>query len=301
MGIIPDEFKDDITNGILEAGRVGKKFIVEFVDLIKGGEKPDLSNQYQEKYILDRTTKNGVKIINDEMHLISSNASNTQMWIKEALDADFIRYIVENGKRYAILKENNPAIIRNNLNNIAPESFVTSHIFIHPGEKLQLGNGKDYYTIKEHDTIAAIAKANGIKVKELAALNPWLADENRMIFYRDKLIMPEGVSLIIDTHTNHQYGDEETRAVVAIAQNGSSSEKSSTRHLTSNINHPLSISDTSAHDYFADFDGGNDKFYGSLKGGDTFAGGKGNDIYYINFNGEKSDTIIDSEGKTSCM
>jgi len=216
---------------------------------------------------------------------------------RKVIDAKEITTLTVNGETFTINDAASSAIIRNNLNNIAPESFVTSHILIHPGEKLQLGNGKDYYTIKKHDTIAAIAKANGIKVNELVALNPWLADENRITFHRDKLIMPEGVSFIIDTHTNHEYGDEETRAVVAIAQNGSSSEKSSTRHLTSNINHPLSISDTSAHDYFADFDGGDDKFYGSLKGGDTFAGGKGNDIYYINFNGERSDTIIDSEGK----
>ena len=216
---------------------------------------------------------------------------------RKVIDAKEITTLTVNGETFTINDAASSAIIRNNLNNIAPESFVTSHILIHPGEKLQLGNGKDYYTIKKHDTIAAIAKANGIKVNELVALNPWLADENRITFHRDKLIMPEGVSFIIDTHTNHEYGDEETRAVVAIAQNGSSSKKSSTRQLTSNINHPLSVSDTSAHDYFADFDGGDDKFYGSLKGGDTFAGGKGNDIYYINFNGERSDTIIDSEGK----
>ena len=215
---------------------------------------------------------------------------------RKVIDAKEITTLTVNGETFTINDAASSAIIRNNLKNIAPESFVTSHILIHPGEKLQLGNGKDYYTIKEHDTITAIAKANGIKVNELVALNPWLADENRITFHRDKLIMPEGVSFIIDTHTNHEYGDEETRAVVAIAQSGSSSKKSSTRHLTSNINHPLSVSDTSAHDYFADFDGGDDKFYGSLKGGDTFAGGKGNDIYYINFNGERSDTIID-EGK----
>ena len=294
--IIPDEFKDDITNGILEVGRTGKNFIVDFID---GITKPDLSNpnQYQEKYFLDKKTKSGVKIVDNEIYLIPSDASNTKMWIKATLDTDFIHYIIENGKRYAIIKENNTVIIRNNLDKIAPETFVTSHILIKPGEKLQLGNGKDYYEVKVNDTIASIAKSNHMMVKELVTLNPWLADDNRIKFYQNKLIVPNETSLANDTHTSHEYGDEETRAVVAIAQNGSSSEKSSTRHLTSNINHPLSISDTSAHDYFADFDGGDDKFYGSLKGGDTFAGGKGNDIYYINFNGERSDTIIDSEGK----
>lgn len=91
---------------------------------------------------------------------------------RKVIDAKEITTLTVNGETFTINDAASSAIIRNNLNNIAPESFVTSHILIHPGEKLQLGNGKDYYTIKEHDTIAAIAKANGIKVNELVALNP---------------------------------------------------------------------------------------------------------------------------------
>ena len=216
---------------------------------------------------------------------------------REVIDAKEITELTVNGETFTINDAASSAVIRNNLNNIAPESFITSNILIHPGEKLQLGNGKDFYTIKKHDTIAAIAKANGIKVKELVALNPWLVDKNRITFHQDKLIMPEGVSLAIDTHTNHEYGDEETRAAVAIAQNGSSSQNGSTHRLTSNINHPLSVSGTSGRDYLADFDGGDDKFYGSLKGGDTFAGGKGNDTYYLRLSGKLDDTVIDSEGR----
>ena len=216
---------------------------------------------------------------------------------REVIDAKEITELTVNGETFTINDAASSTVIRNNLNNIAPESFITSNILIHPGEKLQLGNGKDFYTIKKHDTIAAIAKANGIKVKELVALNPWLVDKNRITFHQDKLIMPEGVSLAIDTHTNHEYGDEETRAAVAIAQNGSSSQNGSTHRLTSNINHPLSVSGTSGRDYLADFDGGDDKFYGSLKGGDTFAGGKGNDTYYLRLSGKLDDTVIDSEGR----
>ena len=207
---------------------------------------------------------------------------------EQVIDTGKIRTLIVNGETFTIDDVVSSIIIRNNLDKIAPETFVTSHILIKPGEKLQLGNGKDYYEVKANDTIAGIAKSNHMMVKELVTLNPWLADDNRIKFYQNKLILPNETSLATDTHTNHEYGDEGTRNTVAHSNKASSHN---------NSNHALTASDTSAHDYFADFDGGNDKFYGSFKGGDTFAGGKGNDIYYINFNGERSDTIIDSEGK----
>ena len=207
---------------------------------------------------------------------------------EQVIDTGKIRTLIVNGETFTIDDAVSSIIIRNNLDKIAPETFVTSNILIKPGEKLQLGNGKDYYEVKANDTIASIAKSNHMMVKELVTLNPWLADDNRIKFYQNKLILPNETSLATDTHTSHEYGDEATRNTVAHS-NGTSSHN--------NSNHAFTVSDTSAHDYFADFDGGDDKFYGSLKGGDTFAGGKGNDIYYINFNGERSDTIIDSEGK----
>ncbi|EGC16662.1 LysM peptidoglycan-binding domain-containing protein, partial [Kingella denitrificans] len=206
---------------------------------------------------------------------------------EQVIDTGKIRTLIVNGETFTIDDAVSSIIIRNNLDKIAPETFVTSHILIKPGEKLQLGNGKDYYEVKANDTIASIAKSNHMMVKELVTLNPWLADDNRIKFYQNKLILPNETSLATDTHTSHEYGDEGTRNTVAHSNKASSHN---------NSNHAFTAADTSAHDYFADFDGGDDKFYGSLKGGDTFAGGKGNDIYYINFNGERSDTIID-EGK----
>ncbi|WP_422466858.1 calcium-binding protein [Endozoicomonas sp. ALC013] len=174
--------------------------------------------------------------------------------LKPILSIPEIKYIDNNGQRFAVIEGRNDGIVlKNNLHRIASESFVSSDVFLGIGEKINLGE-KGIYVIKSGDTLTSIAHGNGFKVKELVLLNRWLADKSdRFTFHNGRFLIPEGEAIQNDTTIHH------------------------------------TITGDSGDNYLADFDGGNDTLDGQ-SGNDIMEGGQGNDTYIVD---SASDQVIE--------
>lgn len=175
------------------------------------------------------------------------------------LDQPDIKYVDDNGRKYAIIKGSNDNIVlKNNLFRIASESFVTSNVEIYPGDKINLGN-KGIHEVVSDDRVINIAHSQNPKmsVKELVLLNPWLVDEDRIRF-NNRLLIPENQTFI---------------------------------RQDTNIHHSV-IGDT-GNNYLADFDGGNDTIDGKA-GNDIMEAGNGDDIYIVD---STEDQVIEQENE----
>ncbi|WP_298791232.1 LysM peptidoglycan-binding domain-containing protein [uncultured Campylobacter sp.] len=82
--------------------------------------------------------------------------------------------------------------IRNAIDKIPQVSFLLSNILIRTGEELDLGS-KGIYKVKSGDTLSTIAQRNGMVTKELLKLNTWLADEGRVKFLKNKVLVESNI------------------------------------------------------------------------------------------------------------
>ena len=82
--------------------------------------------------------------------------------------------------------------IRNAIDKIPPVSFLLSDILIRMGEELDLGS-KGMYKVKSGDTLSTIAQRNGMVTKELLKLNTWLADEGRVKFLKNNILVESNI------------------------------------------------------------------------------------------------------------
>ena len=96
-------------------------------------------------------------------------------------------------------------------------------------------------------------------VKDLVVINPWLLDKNKIKFHKDIIVLEKDVSFALNNNA-HEYGN--------------------VPNPSKEFNAVSIVSSGSGHDYFADFNGGNDKLYGNGSI-DIFEGDKGQDSYYI--------------------
>ncbi|MGI2030327.1 calcium-binding protein, partial [Endozoicomonas acroporae] len=174
--------------------------------------------------------------------------------LKPILSIPEIKYIDNNGQRFAVIEGRNEGIVlKNNLHRISSESFVASDVHIEVGEKINLGV-KGIHTVKSRETLTSIAHGYGFKVKELVLLNRWLADKgDRFKFYKGRILIPEGEAIQSDTNIHH------------------------------------TVTGDPGDNYLADFDGGNDTLDGQ-SGNDIMEGGQGNDTYIVD---SASDQVIE--------
>lgn len=259
---IPQEWKDTVASWAITAWDGGKSVFMTVTENAVRLNPIYLGGQWIQR-VWDKATNTEVIAEDDTVTFKNlTDGDYKTEWFKEIIDVGIINYIVEDGRRYAIVASNSSLIIRNNLNKVSSESYVISNILIHSKEKINLGGGKDFYEVKSGDTIYAIAHANGMKVKDLVKLNPWLIDKDRVDFYKDKLLMEDGVQIDPDGTIIHEYRPENNIA-------------------------------GSGNDYLADFNGGDDTYKG--EGGDDYYEDKeGFDSYYV-IEGDQ-DTVHDHDG-----
>lgn len=161
-----------------------------------------------------------------------------------------VAYIDDNGQRLAVVGSVNEGIIlKNNAELISSQSFVVSHVDLSPGQKLNLGT-KGSIEVRSGDTAYNIAHANGLTVKELILLNKWLFDLNAVEFKGERIAIPDGSKVALDTNKVH------------------------------------SVVGDSGDNYLADFDGGTDTLDGGA-GADEMVGGEGDDTYIVDDEGDK--------------
>ncbi len=204
--------------------------------------------------------QNSMSIYGSKIFDPNSDAESVQNWVAAVTKSGASVVNIGNNS-YQIIPDNNALLIRNAVNDIPTASYELSNIRIEIGEKLDLGTF-GIYNIKAGDTLSQLAKSYGYTVKELAQLNTWLFDDNRIEFKS-----PDNVLVGLTTSLK--------------------------------VDHDLKGSDVA--DVLIDHNGGKDWLVGNggddyLDGGvgnDRLFGGSGNDIY-ISGDG---DTIDDSDGK----
>jgi len=89
--------------------------------------------------------------------------------------------------------------IRNAIDKIPPVSLLLSDILIRTGEEqLDLGS-KGMYKVKSGDTFSTIAQRSGMVIKELLKLNTWLADEGRVKFLKNNILVESNILELNET------------------------------------------------------------------------------------------------------
>lgn len=108
--------------------------------------------------------------------------------------------------------------IRNAIDKIPPVSFLLSDILIRTGEELDLGS-KGMYKVKSGDTLSTIAQRNGMVTKELLKLNTWLADECRVKFLKNNILVESNI-LALNEIDHVLIGDRNAENILIDANGG---------------------------------------------------------------------------------
>lgn len=183
----------------------------------------------------------------------SKSDDTESAFIKHVLAQNGVETLVANGSVLQIKTANiNSTVLKNNIVNLDTKSFVLSSIKILAGEYVDLGEA-GRHRVAPGETAWALAKENGISVREFVRLNAWLLDLDRISFPSDKVLLAAGMEFSVDSNVDH------------------------------------TLTGTSGDNYLADFDGGNDTLDGG-DGADIMAGGKGADRYLVD---NESDKIIE--------
>ncbi|WP_037587614.1 calcium-binding protein [Stenoxybacter acetivorans] len=251
--VIPQEWKDAASDAVYKVYNA----ISEWADKAWGSDDNLSITKYQgdggvdgsnidennRQYLVNPQTGETIDVQNDNAAVKMNSEEALKKAYQDIIDAEAIHYITEDGKTYAIVDGNTSLVIRNNLDKIASESFVISNVLLNSGDKINFGDGRDYYEVKSGDTLYTIAHDNQMTVKQLVEANPWLLDEGRITFYKNHLLLEKGDTLDIDNTTKHGYGGG------------------------------------SGNDYLADFNGGDD-IYRVSGGEDIMEDKSGYDTYY---------------------
>ena len=109
--------------------------------------------------------------------------------------------------------------IRNAIDKIPPVSLLLSDILIRTGEEqLDLGS-KGMYKVKSGDTFSTIAQRSGMVIKELLKLNTWLADEGRVKFLKNNILVESNI-LALNEIYHAPTGDRNAENILIDANGG---------------------------------------------------------------------------------
>ena len=109
--------------------------------------------------------------------------------------------------------------IRNAIDKIPPVSLLLSDILIRTGEEqLDLGS-KGMYKVKSGDTFSTIAQRSGMVTKELLKLNTWLADEGRVKFLKNNILVESNI-LALNEIYHAPTGDRNAENILIDANGG---------------------------------------------------------------------------------